>query len=121
MGEPLPVDARFAFLVILSAFSVMEDSTYQDANIDAWEIHRRVENHPRRADFLRWTAEDVFFDANATRALARELVVDVTVDRRGTIESAGETYETATISVRVRDPELLYHCLNGFNWATAMD
>jgi hypothetical protein len=122
LGQPIPIDARFAMMVILDAFRVMDGSGFaqEDQPIDAWEVHRRVENHPRRADFLRWTALEFLLDAKATSALASELVLEVVVDERSTMNSEGEAYETAMVSVRVREADLLHHCVQGFNWASAL-
>jgi hypothetical protein len=121
LDEPMTIDAPFAMRVLLDAFSSMDRSAFaqEDQPIDAWEVHRRVENHPKREDLLRWTAEPWLPDERVA-AFARNVIQDVTVESRKTVEGEDGAFETAIVSVRVRDRDFLYHCAPGFNWTTAL-
>src|SRR5262245_60911153 len=59
----IPIDARFSLRAIIDAFRTMDAGTYpEEQPVDAWELHRRVENHPRLADLRRWAAWPLLSD-----------------------------------------------------------
>ena len=120
--EPFPLDARFAIRVVIDAFAAMESSSFppEGQPVDATEIRRRVESHPHRTVILGlFSIESLGSSARLNSSLAADFVTEVSVERRIRPREDGP-YETTTFSMRVLDPKLLYHCVPGFHWDSAI-
>jgi hypothetical protein len=120
--EAFPLDARFAIRVVIDAFAAMERSSFpsEDQPIDAAEIRRRVESHPHRTIILGlFSTEPLGSNAQLMSSFAADFVTEVSVERKIRPREDGP-YETTTFSMRVLDPKLLYHCVPGFHWSSAI-
>jgi hypothetical protein len=120
--EAFPLDARFAIRVVVDAFAAMEKASFplDGQPVDAAELRRRVDTHPHRTIFLGlFATEPLGSDARVISSFAADFVTEVSVERAIRPRDDGP-HETTTFSMRVRDPKLLYHCVPGFHWASAV-
>ena len=80
-AEPFPLDARFVIRVLFDAYSAMERSSFpeEDQPIDASEVRRLVEKHPRRNILVHSMAEPCISSAKYISAFAADFVTEVNV------------------------------------------
>jgi hypothetical protein len=121
-SEPFPLDARFVIRVLFDAYSAMERSSFPGADqpVDASEVRRLVEKHPRRNILVHSMTEPCISSVKYISAFAADFVTEVNVATRGVEEREDGTYETATFSVCLRDVHLLFHCVRGFHWVSTI-